>query len=74
MTRRIFGPKPPDSPSVGMPCPGCHQPFAAGDMTVLVVIGPGDDEEERAKARAGRPYNAILPSRSTQTVRTPNDE
>jgi hypothetical protein len=56
---RSFGPKPPDHPSVGRPCPACLQPFAAGDLTTLVTLGPGDDEDARERAREGRPYNAV---------------
>ena len=40
-------------------CPGCKQAFQVGDVVTLVCIGPGDDEEERAKAKAGRPYIAV---------------
>ena len=40
-------------------CPGCKRPFKVGDVVTLVCIGPGDDEEERAKAQAGRPYVAV---------------
>lgn len=56
---RTFGPKKADHPSVGEPCPACHKPFAAGDMTALVPLGPGDDPEEQRRAREGRAYNAI---------------
>lgn len=40
-------------------CPGCKKPFQVGDYTTIVVIGPGDDPEQQAKAAAGRPYNAV---------------
>lgn len=40
-------------------CPGCKQTFKAGDITTLVKVGPGNDPEEREKARHGRPYNAV---------------
>lgn len=56
---RVFGPKKADHPSVGEPCPACRKPFEAGDYTALVMLGPGDDLEEREKARQGRPYNAV---------------
>lgn len=56
---RRFGPKKADHPSVGEPCPACKQPFAVGDYTTLVVLGPGGDEEARERAREGRVYNAI---------------
>jgi hypothetical protein len=56
---RAFGPKDPDHPTVGRQCPACGQPFAAGDYTTLVPLGPGDDKEQQEKARAGRFYNAV---------------
>lgn len=56
---RKFGPKLPDHPSIGEACPGCNRPFAEGDYTTLVVIGPGDDIEARHKAREGSAYNAV---------------
>lgn len=40
-------------------CPGCNRPFKAGDLVALVVIGPGDDQEEQMKCRSSRPYNAV---------------
>lgn len=56
---RAFGPKPADAPSIGKPCPACQRPFVAGDFTALVPLGPGEDEENRAKAAEGRPYTAV---------------
>lgn len=56
---RPFGPKSADHPSVGDECPACHKPFEAGDYTTLIALGPGDDSEEREKARGGRYYNAV---------------
>lgn len=56
---RKFGPKKADHPGVGELCPGCREPFKEGDYTTLVLIGPGNDPEERAKAEAGRAYNAV---------------
>ncbi len=40
-------------------CPGCGKPFDVGCYVSLIPIGPGEDEDERKKAREGRPYNAI---------------
>lgn len=57
MTR--FGPLKADHPGVGEICPGCKQPLKVGDIPELVAIGPGDDPEERQRAREGRPYNAV---------------
>lgn len=58
---RRFGPKTADHPSItmGMRCEACKQPFKEGDYTTLICLGPGEDEEEREKARMGRPYNAV---------------
>jgi hypothetical protein len=58
MSRR-FGPKRADHPSVGQDCPACKKPFAEGDYTTLVMLGPGDDDESREKARLGHAYNAV---------------
>lgn len=56
---RRFGPKSADHPSVGNPCPACHEPFAAGDYTTLVMLGPGSDPDEQERARSGRAYTAV---------------
>lgn len=56
---RKFGPKTADHPSIGRECPGCHIPFAQGDFTTLIPLGPGGDEEAQKRAREGRPYNAV---------------
>lgn len=56
---RRFGPKPSDHPSVGNDCPACHVPFAGGDYTTLIALGPGDDPEAQERAATGRPYNAV---------------
>lgn len=56
---RKFGPKSPEHPSVGKECPACRHPFLVGDYTTLIALGPGDDPEEREKARVGRPYIAV---------------
>lgn len=58
---RAFGPKTPDHPGIGRPCPACQVPFAAGDYTTLVTLGPGDDDEARQRAVTGRVYNAVAP-------------
>jgi hypothetical protein len=39
-------------------CRACGQFFRAGDLTTLVPLGPGDDPEQRKRARDGRPYTA----------------
>ncbi len=56
---RTFGPKSENQPSIGVPCPACKVPFKAGDYTVLVPLGPGDDADAQERAKAGRPYNAV---------------
>lgn len=56
---RTYGPKPPDHPSIGEKCRACHIPFAAGDMTTLVALGPGANDESQQRAREGRPYTAV---------------
>lgn len=40
-------------------CPGCSVRFELGDVITLVPIGPGIHEDSQARAREGRPYNAI---------------
>lgn len=56
---RPFGPKAGNHPSIGTPCPACRVPFAEGDYTTLVALGPGDDPESQKRAREGRFYNAV---------------
>lgn len=56
---RKFGPKSADHPGVGQPCRACNEPFAEGDHTALVMLGPGNDPEAQEKARTGRAYNAV---------------
>ncbi len=58
---RRFAPLKADHPLVtkGEVCPGCQEPFAEGDATTLVVVGPGADPEERDKALRGAPHNAV---------------
>lgn len=57
--QRAFGPKAPDHAGVGRPCPACQVPFAAGDYTTLVTLGPGDDDEARRRAVAGRVHKPV---------------
>ncbi len=56
---RRFGQKSEDHPSVGTACPACGVPFAAGDYTTLVPLGPGASPREQERARWGGPYNAV---------------
>ena len=53
-----MGPLPATHPILDTQCPACDRVFTAGDYVTLVPLGPGADEEARAKARAGRPYNS----------------
>lgn len=48
-------------PLVGntMFCLGCGEDFRAGDVTTLVPIGPGSDEDGHAKCRRGSAFNAV---------------
>ena len=54
-----FGPKEKNSPSIGKECPACSEKLIAGDYTTLIVLGPGDNKEEQAKAANGKSYNAV---------------
>lgn len=56
---RMYGPKGIDHPTVGVPCAACALPFAPGDYTTLIPLGPGAEPEERLKARNGAYYNAV---------------
>lgn len=58
MTRK-FGPKKKGHPSIGEDCVACKKPFKEGDFTTLIALGPGDDVDEQAKKKQGRPYNAV---------------
>jgi len=39
-------------------CPGCDLPFLEGDRVTLVAIGPGDDPDERIRAREHRAFTS----------------
>lgn len=63
-TGRQFGPRPSDVGAQAgddlLECLACGKPFAEGDFTTLVSLGPGADTESRERARAGnRYYNAV---------------
>lgn len=55
-----IGPKPADHPSVGLRCPACGDPLAAGDYIKAITLGPGKDPEARELARTGQPYTAVV--------------
>ena len=59
MTNEKMGPLKAGHPGVGRICPGCKEPILVGEYVTLLAVGPGDDPEQRRKARAGRPYNAV---------------
>jgi len=54
-----FGPTAPDHPTVGQECKACNQPIAVGDYTTIIPLGPGEHDDDRRKAREGRPYRAV---------------
>lgn len=58
---RRMGPLAPEHPLVtdSTKCPACEFGFDAGNYVTLIALGPGDDPEERARARYGRSYNAV---------------
>lgn len=41
------------------PCAACRKPLRRGEHFVLVLLGPGDDEEARQRRDAGGPYNSV---------------
>lgn len=59
ITLRKFHPLPKDHPLIDDVCYACKHQFKEGDVTTLVVLGPGDDSEGRQLCREGRSYNAI---------------
>ena len=58
---RKFNPLTEEHPLVKdkVECPACQKVFAAGDVTTLVMLGPGDDPENQRKAKLGLAYNSI---------------
>lgn len=44
---------------IGGECRACWRSFKIGDVPTLISLGPGLDKDERAKAHAGRAYNAV---------------
>jgi hypothetical protein len=40
-------------------CAACHQPLKLGELHTLFPLGPGNNPEARAKARAGQHYESI---------------
>lgn len=44
------------------PCRACHKAIEAGDYFTLIPLGPGDNEEERARMAAGLVYTAVCAS------------
>lgn len=45
-------------PCVGTFCAACDELFEVGDRVALIALGPGDDEEARARALAGLSYSS----------------
>lgn len=56
---RKFAPLNDGHPALGGHCQACGRRFCFGDITALVALGPGDDDEERDKAKAGCWFNAV---------------
>lgn len=54
-----LGPKKRSDIKPGERCLACLKAFRAGQYTTLVPVGPGEDPEKRAAARARREYDAI---------------
>jgi hypothetical protein len=40
-------------------CPACRHVFIVGQYVTLVTLGPGENAEEREKARGGGAYTAV---------------
>ena len=53
-----LGPKPADHPTIGVSCLVCGEPFAAGDVTAAVPLGPADRAARSALDR-GEAYEAL---------------
>lgn len=56
---RQYGPRDASDVSIGQPCFACGVPFAVGDYSTLIPLGPGAREEARTEARLGRPFCAV---------------
>lgn len=56
-----FPPLPADHPLVTDCdlCPACRRAFRRGDVVTLRSVGPGDDPDQRQRARAGVNYIAV---------------
>ena len=54
-----FGPKPAEHLMVELACPVCEEPFATGDYTTLVMLGPGADATAQERCAGGRYYHAV---------------
>ena len=52
------GPKPAHHPTVGALCLACGEPFAPGDVTAAVPLGPAD-RAARAALDRGEAYEAL---------------
>jgi len=59
VSSRRFGPLTAEYAAKTPPCAACGEAFMVGDYLGLAPIGPGRDHENQAKAREGRPYNAV---------------
>lgn len=58
-TLRKFPPLKADHPLLKEKCAACGELFREGNIATLITLGPGEDPDERLKAREGRAYTAI---------------
>jgi hypothetical protein len=54
------GPKTVDERAIGQKCPACGVELADGDQVAVLALGPGANKASRAKARARKPYEAVV--------------
>jgi hypothetical protein len=55
---RVFPPLRPDDSLFDKACVGCQEQLGNGNPVVLLIVGPGNDDEEWERCRAGHWYTA----------------
>lgn len=50
---------PLEARDIGAICPACEQPIQGGDAVSILMLGPGNDPDRRAKALAKVPYDIV---------------
>jgi hypothetical protein len=55
---RAYEPLTADHPCVDNDCAVCSDPLEEGDVTTVIPLGPGSDEDDQAKAQRGGWYSA----------------